>query len=83
MRKEAGASPGGQRAEDKAPARWLNGLMYQLLVKPACWRWFRPPLGVSLLAVLRRKDHALRFGGAVPSAEPEQPEKVSVEPDTR
>src|SRR5206468_5137454 len=48
--------PGAERAEDRVPGRWLNGLLYHLLVRPACWGWFRPPLGVSLLAVLRREE---------------------------
>ncbi len=47
--------PGGERAEDRIPGPWLNGLLYRALVGPACWDWFRPPAGVSLLAVLRRR----------------------------
>lgn len=47
--------PGTERAEDRIPGSCLNALLYRLLVAPACWRWFRPPLGVSLLAVLRKR----------------------------
>jgi len=46
--------PGAARAEDKIPPAWLNSLLRQLFVRPACWGWFHPPVGVSLLAVLRR-----------------------------
>src|SRR5262245_31196428 len=46
--------PGAERAEDRLPGRFLNEALYQTLVKPACWDWFRPPLGVSLLALARR-----------------------------
>lgn len=47
--------PGGPRAEDRIPGPFLNRLLYEAMVRPACWSWLRPPLGVSLLAVLRRK----------------------------
>ncbi|MFN4261199.1 MAG: class I SAM-dependent methyltransferase [Gemmataceae bacterium] len=47
-------APGAARMEDQIPGQFLNSLLYHLMVKPACWSWFRPPLGVSLLAVLRR-----------------------------
>ncbi|CAN5741170.1 class I SAM-dependent methyltransferase [soil metagenome] len=46
--------PGAPRSEDAIPARPLNGLLYHSMVAPACWPWFRPPMGVSLLAVLKR-----------------------------
>ncbi|MBX7221258.1 MAG: class I SAM-dependent methyltransferase [Blastocatellia bacterium] len=46
---------GAPRAEDRIPAAPVNFLLEQLLVRPACWPWFHPPAGVSLLAVLRRK----------------------------
>ncbi len=46
--------PGAPRAEDRVPPGPVNELLYQTFVKPACWPWFRPPAGVSLLAVLRR-----------------------------
>ena len=36
-------------------APWLNRLLYHAMVRPACWGWFYPPLGVSLLAVARRR----------------------------
>jgi SAM-dependent methyltransferase len=72
------AKPGAARAEDAIPSPWLNRLLYRTLVSPACWGWFRPPLGVSLLAVLRRTAtdddragpapcrHAAEFGAEVP-----------------
>lgn len=47
--------PGDERAEDRVPGPLLNRLLYEAMVKPACWEWFRPPLGVSLLAVARRR----------------------------
>ena len=47
--------PGAPLAEEVVPLRPLNALLYQALVTPACWGWFRPPVGVSLLAVLRRR----------------------------
>jgi SAM-dependent methyltransferase len=47
--------PGEERAEDRLPAPWLNRLLYHAMVRPACWGWFYPPLGVSLLAVARRR----------------------------
>jgi SAM-dependent methyltransferase len=50
--------PGAERAEDRIPGRPLNELLYRALVTPACWSWFRPPAGVSLLAVLRRRGAA-------------------------
>jgi ubiquinone/menaquinone biosynthesis C-methylase UbiE len=43
------------RAEDKVPGAIMNGLLYSLFVKPAEWSWFKPPFGVSLFAVLRKK----------------------------
>lgn len=53
------AAPGKPRAEDRVPWGPLNRLLRQLFVAPACWSWFRPPLGTSLLAVLRVKPKAL------------------------
>lgn len=50
--------PGVARAEDRIPAPWLNETLYRLLTAPACWSWFRPPCGVSLLAVLRRRSNS-------------------------
>jgi len=47
--------PGAERAEDRVPGPLLNRLLYHAMVTPACWGWFRPPAGVSLLAVLRRE----------------------------
>lgn len=46
--------PGRERAEDRVPGRLVNWLLYQAMVVPAKWRWFHPPAGVSLLAVLRK-----------------------------
>ena len=46
-------APGAPRAEDRIPPPPVNRLLYQSFVRPACWSWFRPPAGVSLLAVLR------------------------------
>jgi hypothetical protein len=51
--------PGAERAEDRLPSRPVNALLYHAFVRPACWRWFRPPAGGSLLAVLRVKPAPL------------------------
>jgi SAM-dependent methyltransferase len=45
--------PDAHRAEDAIPPRPVNSLLYHTFVIPASWRWFHPPAGVSLLAVLR------------------------------
>ncbi len=50
--------PGATRAEDRVPVAWLNQLLYGLMVGPSRWAWFRPPMGVSILAVLRRRASA-------------------------
>jgi len=42
-----------QRAEDRIPPRWINGLLEWLFVAPAC-TGFRLPLGVGALLVARR-----------------------------
>jgi SAM-dependent methyltransferase len=47
--------PGAERAEDRVPWGPVDALLYHLFVTPACWGWFRPPAGVSLLAALRVK----------------------------
>ena len=47
--------PGKPRAEDRIPAPLLNALLHRSFVWPACWPWLRAPVGVSLLAVLRRR----------------------------
>jgi ubiquinone/menaquinone biosynthesis C-methylase UbiE len=47
---------GKDRAEDNVPGPFLNGLLESTFVGPACWRWFHPPFGVSVLAVLRKKS---------------------------
>ncbi|MBA2524586.1 MAG: class I SAM-dependent methyltransferase [Pyrinomonadaceae bacterium] len=51
----------GQRAEDKVPGSILNALLYHSLAIPARWAWFRPPIGVSLLAVLRRTEGSVQL----------------------
>jgi SAM-dependent methyltransferase len=68
-RKIRSVKPGARRAEDSIPPGWLNWLLYHTMVGPACWRWFRPPLGVSLLAVLRRKVQAGRNVNTSPGRE--------------
>lgn len=55
LRRLAPSRPGGgARMEDRIPPAPLNTLLRLAMVTPARWRWPRPPLGVSLLAVLRR-----------------------------
>jgi SAM-dependent methyltransferase len=53
-RKLVPLKPGAPRMEDQIPAPWLNRILYQLYVPPACAGWWHPPAGVSLLAVMRR-----------------------------
>ena len=53
-RKYRKPKPGEEWAEHRVPAPFLNRLLYASMVHPAKWRWFQPPLGVSLLAVLRK-----------------------------
>lgn len=48
------AEPGAERAEDKTPAPWLNGLLRRVFVGMAYWR-LPLPFGVSLLLVARRR----------------------------
>jgi ubiquinone/menaquinone biosynthesis C-methylase UbiE len=48
---------GGQRAEERIPPWPLNAILRTIMVWPACRKWFRPPFGVSLIAVLRRKPN--------------------------
>ena len=47
--------PGDERAEDRVPGSFVNRILYHTMVKPACWGWFEPPAGVSLLAVARKR----------------------------
>ena len=54
-RRVSSARPGALRAEDRIPGPWLNSVLHWCFVRPACWSWFRAPLGSSLLAVLRRR----------------------------
>jgi len=49
-----GIFAGESRMEDRIPPRWINALLYATFVRPALWKAFQPPAGVSLLAVLRR-----------------------------
>jgi SAM-dependent methyltransferase len=51
---EGAARAEGERMEDRVPPAPLNALLRHAMVVPACWRWPRAPVGVSLLAVLRR-----------------------------
>lgn len=45
------------RAEERVPPWPLNEILLWLMVWPACRAWFRPPAGVSAIAVLRRKPY--------------------------
>jgi len=47
--------PSKSRAEDKVPSPAINSALYNLLVAPAKWRWFKAPFGVSVFAVLRKR----------------------------
>lgn len=51
---EPAGAAGAERAEDKVPAPWLNGLLRRVFVGMARWR-FPMPFGVSLLLVARRR----------------------------
>jgi SAM-dependent methyltransferase len=57
-RKVVPTKPGEARAEDKVPTPIVNNFLRWALVVPACWQWFHPPLGVSILAVLRKRGDA-------------------------
>jgi SAM-dependent methyltransferase len=46
---------GKDRAEDKVPGPMMNRMLESTFVGPACQRWFHPPFGVSVLAVLRKR----------------------------
>lgn len=52
---------GGTRAEDRIPPRALNELFFRQMVYFSTRRWFRPPAGLSLLAVVRRKHGSGRI----------------------
>jgi SAM-dependent methyltransferase len=67
-RKVRPPAPGAVRAEDRIPPRWLNALLFRTLVSPACWGWFRPAAGVSLLAVLRRREGGAPVVAETPTA---------------
>lgn len=42
-------------AEHRIPKPWLNRALERVMVGTACWDWPRTPIGLSLLAVLRRR----------------------------
>jgi SAM-dependent methyltransferase len=48
--------PDAPRAEDMIPPGPVNFALYQTFVRTAYAGWLKPPLGVSLLAVLRRAE---------------------------
>jgi len=48
---------GGQRAEERIPPWPINAILRTIMVWPACRKWYHPPFGVSLIAVLRRKPN--------------------------
>ena len=50
------AVDGEERSEDRTPPALINRALHYLLVRPACSDFWPAPLGVSLLAVLRRTD---------------------------
>lgn len=43
-------------AEHRLPGPFWNKVLQAGMVWPSRWRWFRPPFGVSLLAVLRKRE---------------------------
>jgi len=43
------------RMEDKIPPQWLNRFLKASFTGPARWKWFRPPFGVSIFCVLRKR----------------------------
>jgi SAM-dependent methyltransferase len=57
-RKHRPATSQSTWAEHRLPGPLLNRLLHASMVIPSRWGWFRPPLGVSLLAVLRKRDDA-------------------------
>ena len=56
-RKHRPATSQSTWAEHRLPSPILNSFLHASMVVPALWGWFRPPLGVSLLAVLRKRSH--------------------------
>ncbi|MEI8138715.1 MAG: class I SAM-dependent methyltransferase [bacterium] len=54
------AKDGANRGEDVIPQETLNRVLHNLLVYPACCRFFPAPIGVSLLAVLMRTSDGVR-----------------------
>ncbi len=48
-------TPGSTWAEHRVPGPIGNFLLYSTMVIPSKWMWFRPPFGLSLLAVLRKR----------------------------
>lgn len=57
-------APDAVWAEHRMPGPALNAMLESALVRPALWGWFRPPFGVSLLAVLRKRSASARGGSA-------------------
>lgn len=57
--------PGPVWAEHLIPWPWLNRILEGVMVIPAHWDWFRPPIGLSLIAIIR-KNHLP--GETVPSS---------------
>jgi Na+-transporting NADH:ubiquinone oxidoreductase subunit NqrF len=55
LRRVFPSAPKSQRAEDRIPPATLNRILRMLFTIPAKWKWFRPPVGASLLAVIRRR----------------------------
>ena len=53
-RKRRGA--GSVWAEHVVPWPGVNGFLESVMVTPSRWRWLRPPLGLSLIAVLRKRQ---------------------------
>jgi SAM-dependent methyltransferase len=47
--------PSRRRAEDQVPLAAVNDVLEAAYVLPATWSWFRPPLGVSVFGVARRR----------------------------
>lgn len=49
------AREGTPRLEHRVPPGWANAALYSAMVAPARWGRLAPPLGASLLGVLRRR----------------------------
>jgi ubiquinone/menaquinone biosynthesis C-methylase UbiE len=55
FRKIRQPKPGKARMEDAVPPSLINSILYQSMVFPAKQSWIHPPMGVSLLAILRKR----------------------------